>query len=146
MLVRVSFYKPPFGANRSHRLEQGDTCTFPTHSIKTISFHLVNHSIKSKLLHKLDVKSMVMILVDAFPKPQGVPCWIRVTNLFRKFWTLSALEHAFYKWRFPAGFPPGFSHRQQGMLSLHVNHGVFMYNHGILMNFDEFRTMRHNDV
>ena len=101
------------------------------------------------MLQTLDVKSILTNLVDAFHKPQDLPCWIRVTNLVRFFCTVGAPEHAFYKRRCPAGFPSGFSPRQQGMLSLQVIRGVFIYNHGILMNFDkfdEFRMMMHNDV
>ena len=99
------------------------------------------------MLQTLDVKSILTNLVDAFHKPQDLPCWIRVTNLVRFFFcTVGAPEHAFYKRTCHAGFPSGFSPRQQGMLSLHVNHGVFIYDHGNLMNFDEFRMMMHNDV
>ena len=68
---------------------------------------------------------MLMILVDEFHKPHGVSCSIRVTDLSRHVWTIYALKHAFYKLTCPAGFPPGCSlrfFRQQGMLSLHINH------------------------
>ena len=60
------------------------------------------------MLQKMDVKSKLTILVDAFHKSHGVSCSIRVTDLFRNVWTKHALEIAFYKPTCPAGFPPVF--------------------------------------
>ena len=48
--LRVSFYKPRFGGNRSYRLEQASAWTLHTHSIKARFCNPMTHSIKAKML------------------------------------------------------------------------------------------------
>ena len=77
------------------------------------------------MLQKMDVKSKLTILVDAFHKSHGVSCSIRVTDLFRNVWTKHALEIAFYKPTCPAGFPPVFFTCNQPIHSIKLIFGVF---------------------
>ena len=65
MFVRAFFYKPPIWC-KSITPAGTRRCMHAPHA----------------LLRNLDLESMLMILVDAFHKPQRVPCWIRV--IFKK--------------------------------------------------------------